>query len=255
MKADRLRPATLAAWGPGSARSSVPARSVLAGSAPERSGRSARSTQRPAATTQRPAATTLALAYLAGSLPFSNLAAIALRGIDLRRVGTGTVSGTALYQVAGFGPLAVAGSLDLAKGALGARLGHTGGPGLRAFAAGMTVAGHNWSPWLRGAGGRGLAPALGASLVLSPSVGAVLALGLGGGRLLSQTGGGCFWAMLAVFPVLAVAKGRDGVRDAAAIVAPMLGKRLLGNHLPTRPGLGVSLNRLVLDRDGPTAKP
>lgn len=208
----------------------------------------------PLATQKTPAATlaaTLAAAYLAGSLPFSYLAARVLTGVDLRRVGTGTVSGTGLYRLAGLGPLVVAGSLDLAKGALGATLAGTDAPALRALAGGMAVAGHNWSPWLRGAGGRGMAPALGASLTFAPQAAAVLGFGLGGGRLVSQTGAGCFWAMLALFPVLAVAKGRAGVREATLLVAPMLGKRLLGNFAPERPSLATYLNRLVLDRDAP----
>lgn len=196
-----------------------------------------------------PAPTTLALAFLAGSLPFSNLASVALKGVDLRQVGTGTVSGTGLYQVAGFGPLVVAGSLDLVKGAVGAVLAGSGRPGLRALAVGMTVAGHNWSPWLGGAGGRGLAPALGATVVFAPEATAVLGLGLGGGRLLRQTGAGCFWAMLVVFPVLAVTKGRAGVRVAVAIVAPMVAKRVLGNRSPCHPSLALYLSRLVLDKD------
>ena len=47
----------------------------------------------------------------AGSIPFSNIASRRTRGVDLREVGSGTVSGTALYRVAGFTPLAVAGVL------------------------------------------------------------------------------------------------------------------------------------------------
>ena len=50
----------------------------------------------------------LVFAYLLGAIPFSNLFARRLRGIDLRDEGTGTVSGTGLYRVAGFGPLALA---------------------------------------------------------------------------------------------------------------------------------------------------
>ncbi|MGH9131432.1 MAG: glycerol-3-phosphate acyltransferase [Acidimicrobiales bacterium] len=198
---------------------------------------------------RRDQSATVALAFLAGSLPFSNLASVAMRGTDLREVGSGTVSGTGLYRVAGLGPLLVAGSLDLLKGTVGAALAGSARPGLRALAVGVTVAGHNWSPWLGGAGGRGFAPALGATAVFAPEATAVLGLGLGGGRLLRQTSGGCFWAMLVVFPVLAVTKGRAGVRDAAAIVIPMMGKRLLGNHVPARPSLALYLSRLVLDQD------
>jgi glycerol-3-phosphate acyltransferase PlsY len=51
----------------------------------------------------------LASAYLAGSVPFSGLAARLVAGVDLRDHGTGTVSGTGLYEVAGFVPLALAG--------------------------------------------------------------------------------------------------------------------------------------------------
>lgn len=195
------------------------------------------------------APTILALAFVAGSLPFSNVASKLLAGVDLRDVGTGTVSGTGLYGVAGFPALAVAGTLDLAKGAFGAALAGPARPGLRALAAAMTLAGHNWSPWLRGAGGRGLAPALGATLTFAPEATAVLGLGMTGGRLLRHTAAGCFWSMLALFPVLAVTRGRAGLRDAAAIAAPMVGKRLLGNQPPARPGLAVYINRLVLDRD------
>ena len=57
----------------------------------------------------------MAAAFLAGSIPFSNLAAQRLRGVDLRTTGSGTVSGTSLYRVAGFGPLAVVGCLEIGR--------------------------------------------------------------------------------------------------------------------------------------------
>src|SRR5579884_4480394 len=63
-------------------------------------------------------AATLVLAYLAGAVPFSNVLAARVSGVDLREVGSGTVSGTGLYRVAGFLPLVVAGILDVAKGAV-----------------------------------------------------------------------------------------------------------------------------------------
>jgi hypothetical protein len=50
--------------------------------------------------------TAIPAGFVAGSVPFSNLAAHRTRGVDLRDVGTGTVSGTALYEQAGFLPLA-----------------------------------------------------------------------------------------------------------------------------------------------------
>src|SRR5436190_14384415 len=93
----------------------------------------------------------LVFAYLLGAVPFSYLFARRLRGVDLRHTGTGTVSGTGLYRVAGFGPLAVAGVLDVAKGAFAVLIAGPGRPGLAAAAGGAAVIGHNWSVFLRGA--------------------------------------------------------------------------------------------------------
>src|SRR3981081_4189302 len=51
----------------------------------------------------------LGVSFVAGSIPSSNIAARRRASVDLRTVGTGTVSGTGLYRVAGFGPLPVSG--------------------------------------------------------------------------------------------------------------------------------------------------
>src|SRR3954451_5465687 len=104
----------------------------------------------------------LAAAYLAGAVPFSNLMAKRRRGVDLRAVGSGTVSGTSLYEVAGFGALALAGVCDVAKGAVGPALAGRDRPARQATACAAAVAGHNWSRFLGGAGGRGISPAIGA---------------------------------------------------------------------------------------------
>jgi glycerol-3-phosphate acyltransferase PlsY len=191
-------------------------------------------------------------AFLAGSIPFSNLAARRLKGVDLRTTGSGTVSGTSLYRVAGFGPLAIVGCLELAKGAVGPVLAGRRRPELGAGAAGCSVAGHNWSPFLAGAGGRGISPALGGLLVLAPEGAAVLAVGMAGGRLSGHTALGSFLAMMGLAPALAMTRGRRGAWTGVAIVMPLLAKRLLGNGPPEgRSRLGVYIRRLVLDRDLP----
>jgi acyl phosphate:glycerol-3-phosphate acyltransferase len=190
----------------------------------------------------------VAVAFLLGSIPFSNLAAKRTRGVDLRDVGTGTVSGTSLYRVAGFVPMAVAGIGDIAKGAAGPLLAGDR-PALAAVAGGAAVAGHNWSPFLRGAGGRGLSPALGALLVTAwPGV-VVLAVGMAAGRVVRQTGLGSFVAEVALTPVLAVWGGALGALAGAAIAVPMLTKRILGNEPPAGPRARAYVTRLVLDRD------
>jgi acyl phosphate:glycerol-3-phosphate acyltransferase len=192
----------------------------------------------------------LVASFVCGSIPFSGLAARLVAGVDLRKRGTGTVSGTGLYEVAGFGPLAVAGSMEVATGALGPLLAGRNRPNLAAMAGGFAVAGHNWSPFLSGAGGRGISSVLGATLVLAPEATVVMALGLGGGRVVRQTGLGCFLALLALFPVLAKTRGRRGLLVATCLAAPVLAKRVLGNGpLKAQGRLGTVLYRLIFDKD------
>ena len=214
-------------------------------------------------------AATLVLAYLAGAVPFSNVLAARVSGVDLREVGSGTVSGTGLYRVAGFLPLVVAGILDVAKGAVMAlvarepadpREEEAAGPGRRpplrpptlteGAAAGLVVAGHNWSPYLDGAGGRGVSPALGAYAVIAPEASVLLLGGLVLGRLTHETGLGTFASQVALVPTLAGTRGRRGAFAGVAVLVPMLAKRLLGNG-PPKPGSGarVYLARLLYDRD------
>ncbi len=191
----------------------------------------------------------LLLSFVLGGVPFSNLAARLTRGVDLRVVGTRTVSGTSLYRVSGFPALAVAGIFDVAKGAAGPLLAGTGRPVLAAFAGGLAVAGHDWSPFLRGAGGRGVAPAVGAMLATAWP-GAVLLLGgLVLGKFCRQTGLGGFVGETLLTPVLAITNGGSGALAGACVAAPMLVKRVLGNERPPEPTVRVFANRLLFDRD------
>jgi glycerol-3-phosphate acyltransferase PlsY len=196
------------------------------------------------------AAAILAVAYLAGAIPFSLVAARRTKGVDLRRVGTGTVSGTSLYRVAGFGPLAAAGVLEVAKGALGPGLATAAGrPALAAVACGAAVVGHNWSPFLGGAGGRGLSPALGALLVVAWPGAVLLLSGMIIGSVSGETAIGALIAELALVPVLAVTHGKNGALAGMFITVPMIVKRVVGNARPQEPGLHPYVTRLLFDRD------
>jgi glycerol-3-phosphate acyltransferase PlsY len=194
-------------------------------------------------------ATVVALSFAAGSIPSSQIAARITAGVDLRDVDSGTVSGTSLFRVAGFVPLAVSGIADIAKGASGPLLAGGKRPVLAAIAGGAAIAGHNWSPFLQGAGGRGFAPSLGVLGVNAwPGVPVMLS-GLVAGKAARQTGLGGFAAQCALFPVLARTHGARGVFAAACVVAPMWTKRLLGNRPPPKPTTEVYLRRLLFDRD------
>jgi glycerol-3-phosphate acyltransferase PlsY len=192
----------------------------------------------------------LAAAFLCGSIPFSNIAARLVRGVDLRDVGSGTVSGTSLHEVAGFGPLAVAGVLELAKGSVGPLLAGPDRPELAALASAAAVAGHNWSPFLRGAGGRGISPATGAMLVSAPTGAAVLLGGLAAGRLARQTALVSLAADVALVPVTWRVHGRRRGMAAAAIVTVIVAKRLTGNAPAPPDRRWTTLrHRLLFDHD------
>jgi glycerol-3-phosphate acyltransferase PlsY len=196
----------------------------------------------------------LVLAFLAGAIPFSNIVSRASKGVDLRDTAYGTVSGTSLYRVAGWWALVVAGILDVAKGALVPLLFGDRWV-LAAFAGGLAVAGHNWSPFLGWRGGRGIAPALGAlGVVAWPGV-IVLLGSLVLGKMIRETGLGGFVGEVALVPVLAATHGGNGALAGAAVALPMLIKRILGNALPAERGVRPYARRLVFDRDPDTPTP
>ena len=194
-------------------------------------------------------AATVLIGFAAGAVPFSNIAARLGAGVDLRSFGNRTVSGTNLYEVAGFRSLAVAGVCDVAKGAVGPLLVGPDRPVVAALSGGAAVAGHNWSPFLSGAGGRGISPALGA-LAVTAWPGSVLLLGgLVVGRLAKQTALVMFVAEAALVPLLARRRGWRGALAGACVVAPMLAKRAAGNAPLARADWRGRLERILFDRD------
>ena len=92
------------------------------------------------------------------------------------------------------------------------------------------------------------------------AVGAVLLLvGLTVGRLVHRTGLVSLVAELLLVPLLALTNGRDGALAGAAIVVPMIVKRVLGNARPmVEPGSDlrhVYLHRFLFDHDPATGTP
>lgn len=153
--------------------------------------------------------------------------------------------------------LVAVGLLELAKGAVGPAVAGRAHPVARALAAAASVSGHNWSPLLRGAGGRGISPAMGALVVTAPAGAAVLLGGLLAGRLMGETAIGSLLADGVLVPVAVRYHGRRGGWAASAVLAPMLVKRLMGNGPSRETRTGVYLCRLLFDRDemakpGPT---
>lgn len=115
--------------------------------------------------------------YLVGSIPFGFLIVKAVKGVDLRTVGSGRTGGTNAYRAAGFAAGAATAILDTIKGllcvlairALGA--GEQTAGWAEALAGIGVVLGHNASLFLGFKGGAGGATAVGTSLAYLPLAG------------------------------------------------------------------------------------
>ncbi|MER3400186.1 MAG: hypothetical protein C4313_03475 [Thermoflexus sp.] len=196
------------------------------------------------------------LGYLLGSIPTAYLAGRLLRGVDLRRLGSGTVSGTMVYYHVARWALFPVGLVDVAKAAVPTVLALAlGRPQALAVAAGLAaVVGHNWPWWLGFHGGRGIGPFLGMLAVTFPPGAVGLLAALAVGRLLRAT---AVLALLAIGGLPAVVLLAGGPLEVAAGGLAMLGitviKRLEANRepLPADPEerRRVLWRRLWLDRD------
>lgn len=107
--------------------------------------------------------------YLAGSVPFAFLLA-RRAGIDVRRVGSRNVGAANVMRSTGTGRAIAVMALDVAKGAAAVAVAHLTGGGavLPAASGAAAVVGHVYPVWLRFHGGKGVAVAAGAFVLLAP---------------------------------------------------------------------------------------
>lgn len=116
------------------------------------------------------------LGVVLGSVPFAWLLFRVAKGGDLRREGSGNPGATNLTRLAGWTWGVAALALDAGKGALAVLLAKKAIGAASAVPAAMgAVLGHVFSPWLRGRGGKGVATAAGAFLLVAPSATGVAA--------------------------------------------------------------------------------
>jgi glycerol-3-phosphate acyltransferase PlsY len=115
----------------------------------------------------------LVVAYLLGALPTGYLAGRLLRGVDLRKVGSGSTGATNVLRTLGPWPALAVFSVDLLKGAAAILLAREliGEPWVIALAGLAAVVGHSRSIWLRFSGGKSAATGLGVLLALAWPVG------------------------------------------------------------------------------------
>lgn len=198
----------------------------------------------------------LLFGYIFGSIPTAQIVAAWQRGIDLRRYGSGTVSGSMVYEHVGKWWVIPVGLFDILKGflptwlALRLNLGEN-----MAVLVGLAaLAGHNWPIFLRFTGGRGLSIFLGSLLAIFPYGAPWLLVFLALGYLLGDSAPFAL-AGIASMPLLVA--WLEGPWAVYGLIAGMLLvtliKRLEANRrpLPADPleRRKVILRRLFLDRD------
>jgi len=117
--------------------------------------------------------------YLAGSIPAGLVFSRLLRGVDVRRRGSGNIGSANVFRVAGPGPAAATLAFDLVKGFIPVFIAQQLGLPLWALllAGVAAVIGHNWSIFLRGRGGKGIATSFGVLAGIAPVV-ALIAFGV-----------------------------------------------------------------------------
>lgn len=188
-------------------------------------------------------------AYLLGSIPFAQVLA-RLKGVDLRSVGTGNVGAGNLTKSAGVGWGLAAGLLDGLKGLVPVWLSLRGGlgPGAAGLVGLAAVIGHNWSIFMRGRSGRGLATAFGLIVALHPPLAiwitgwAVAGWKIGGGMA-----GFIGWGLL---PIVSIAMGAQATESMLILLlaSVLIGRRMQGNpgDLMDRASM---MRRAVYDKD------
>ena len=204
----------------------------------------------------------VAAAYLLGSIPSAFLLARYLRGIDIREYGSGNVGASNVMAHLGLRTGIALGVFDtLFKGTMPVLAAHLLGQSLlvQAAVAIASIAGHNWSAYLKLTGGRGISIGigvlLGMGLWVELGIGLFL-IGLMGRVVMKDTG---IWSLVSflALPVSAILLGRppEVVYMLGGMALMLVLKRLVGNwEWPSTGRYGparVLLHRFLWDRDVP----
>jgi len=186
---------------------------------------------------------------LLGAIPFAQILA-RLKGIDLRRVGSGNVGAGNLKYAVGVPWALLAGVLDGLKGlvpvwiCLRAGL----GPGAAGLVGVSAVIGHNWSIFMRGRSGRGLATAFGLIVALNPVL-AVWTTGwaMAGWKIGGGLAGFIGWGLL---PIVSIALGNPATESLliGLLAVLLISRRMQGNLGDETDGASM-MRRAIYDKD------
>ncbi len=158
------------------------------------------------------------LAYLLGSVPIGVLATRLIKGVEITEIGSGRTGATNVYRIAGTWGLVLTSVGDLLKGVLAMQvalfftmLALAVGPHapwldwVEPLAGIATIAGHNWSVFLKFRGGAGTMASIGVLAAMNVYVAlAVSVLGLIAMLLSRMASVGSITIALAMGPALAI---------------------------------------------------
>jgi len=198
--------------------------------------------------------------YLLGAIPTAYIIGRLVRGVDIRRFGSGNVGSANLYEHVGKRWVYPVAAVEIfVKGALPVLVAiyvldidrssaYLIGPGL------LVLAGNNWSVFLKLQGGRGIAVTGGTLLALSPILAAICAVvSIGGWKLTKSSG---IWVLisLTLLPLSAylVHDNLNLIWYCLGLLGIVVLKRLSANWTPFPDDISrkkVLFNRLVRDRD------
>lgn len=112
----------------------------------------------------------IVLSYFIGAVPTGLLLVRLLKGMDIRRLGSGNIGAVNVLRVAGAGTAVAVLAVDILKGIvptlLASRVGFSS-PWLVVLCGLAAIAGHNWSVFLGFHGGKGIATSYGVLLGMS----------------------------------------------------------------------------------------
>lgn len=163
--------------------------------------------------------------YLIGSIPSGLLVSRRMRGVDLRRYGSGNIGATNAFRALGLtGGLLVL-ILDALKGYLAVHLALFAlvpgflVPVVKVLFGATAIVGHNWSVFLGFKGGKGVATTLGVLLAISPQVAAMAALLWVAVLALTRYSSLASIAALVAVPILMVVYGENLVYIGFGVLA------------------------------------
>ena len=204
-------------------------------------------------------------AYLLGGIPTAYLVARFAAGIDIRSYGSGNVGASnALAHLGAKAGVAI-GLFDLiGKGILPVLLARTldAGLGVQVAVGLAAVAGHNWSPYIRFTGGRGVGTAggvmLGFALWYEALIATILIAGIG--RFVLKDTALLTLVALIVLPITAIAVSVMGLADRpleVILMCTLIGVLLVAKRLTAnwerlsreQPVLQTLICRMLWDRD------